>query len=815
MDVSLRQEKWHADPKSVATSNLDGSLVISGDYETNRAYFDRTLPLFAAKQAGLELNFSETPYLMAVISSQPDAETSLDLGWHYRSQDTMLEFTLKHGEAITEIDPLTDTVWINISYPFGGEKVNGQTSHITIDVAERLARLGLENECFVGLEIKQYPVAPLSLGNHFETRIESISLTGEIPYEIVETNGTSLSLPDGSTAQIIKRANIANNFEDWPHLQRVYILYKIDAPQNALYTVFLLLKHDGNLTAVRSGFVFAHQSLLNEVGTFVDWRKPIVLDPDFEPIQVLHDTMESGDYAIIFTPVNNSRLQSTQMSRVVLTFSQLPYSAFVMTTLDQGFVSTMSFLVAAIVGAVPTALMLALFYIHKKRALNNTKKTIVGMILVGLGLRLILAAISAYADDTQIFSEIGALYYGSGVLGAQWVSLPGFVYVETAAYFPYALMRAIGFQDVHFLALDVYCVELLFTKIPAILSDIGSFYFIWKIADKISPKNKPLIAGLYLLNPLTLYISGVLGQFDSVFAFVLIAFTYYLIVNHNVLRASLFSSFAAIINPIGMATIIPLFSTVLVRKNWRNAIASMLLIVGVLGVLLAPFYFEPNSPVLLTSYERLIAAVPGEGFYGRQISFYAYGTRISSLVGYGLTFRFMLEIFGLELGWWYYPLAAGVVFLAFVVAFSYKMHKTPKTDQHIHIYAGTFMLGVVCLFLLTFPTIYEQFAVWLVGLLLISYTLNREKKTLFLFVLTCVSSGAINVARWGVFLQLASGVEVVQLGDLGLQNMANALLGMAYSAVVAVIFVSLCKTWFKEELSRFCQLVKLRFRRSG
>jgi len=136
-----------------------------------------------------------------------------------------------------------------------------------------------------------------------------------------------------------------------------------------------------------------------------------------------------------------------------------------------------------------------------------------------MALRFVLAPISAYLDDLQIFAQIGALFFGPGVLGAQWVSLPGFVYLETASYFPYALLRSIGFQDFQFLALAIYSTEALFVKLPAILSDLGSFYFIRKMAGKYAPGEKILLPALFLLNPLTVYVSGILGQFDSIFTF--------------------------------------------------------------------------------------------------------------------------------------------------------------------------------------------------------------------------------------------------------------------------------------------------------
>lgn len=803
--LPLECEAWNINGENVTAHRSNGKLIISGTC-TNE-----TLPLFTAKCVGLEFNFTENPYLHAVVSSKPDTQISFHLGWPGLNLSIAEEFLREHFEAVTEIDKTMGIIWISVSYSQSGEKIDDNTHHITINVTQGLAKLGLDNQSFVGLQVRQYLIGFMSLDRCYETTIESIDLLNELPYDTISTEGKGQTLQDGSTAYIIRVDNIVDCRQDCPHLQRAYILYTMDAPKDTLYTIFLLFKHDENLGAVRVSFVFIHESLLDEIGTYVDWRGPIQLDYDFEPVATLYNEMDDGDYAVIFTPLKGNKLQSVQVHKVVFTFSKLPYSAFVITNLNEEAVSIMSFFTLTIAGIIPTVLMFVLYYLHRRKALKDDKSTVRKLIIIGLFLRLVLAPISAYADDTQVFAEIGALYFGSGVLGAQWVSLPGFVYLETAAYFPYALLRTIGFQDFQFLALDVYCIESLFTKIPAILSDLCSFYFIMKIANKFSPKNKLLTSGLYLLNPLTVYLSGILGQFDPIFTFALIAYTYYLISDNDILKASLFSGFAAILNPVGFATFIPLLATIIVKKTWKSGMKSLFLIVGVLSISIIPFFFEPDSPVLLASVERLFSGVPGENFYGKQISFYTYGTDIGFLIGYGLTFRFLLEIFGFELGWLFYPFGAALAFLVFTVFFLYKIHKAHKIGSREYIYTGTFMLGVACVFQLTFPTIYEQFVVWIAGLLLISYILNEDRKIFALFILVCVSAGFIYVATWRSYLYLVSGVPVTHFGNWWLWNFGNALLGVAYSIVLVTILIITCKMWFREEYLKLRRRLKLKF----
>ncbi|MCJ7424185.1 PIG-U family protein [Candidatus Bathyarchaeota archaeon] len=841
VNLSLGNEKWQVTQgENVLKSNVDGNLIFSGSYDaTNEAlHSNQTEPFFSAQQTGLELDFSANHhYLHVILSSQPDSQIGFLVGRNNSERNLTAGLRGRYPDGITETDDANELMWINVSNPHGGGKLDNNTSYVTIDVADRLAKLGfgelgLSGQVFVGLQIRQYLIGSPPLYKNYSTTIESIGLIEDPPYYAENSGGNSIALPDGSIAHIIGNVTPPNNATLWPFLQRAYVLYKMDAPQDSLYTAFLVYKKDAtHLEYGRSGFVFTHTSLLNEVGTYIDWRRiSIELDSDFEPLGTLNSVMNEADYAIIFTPVRNDRVHSevhsVNITSVALTFSELLY----IYPNDLDPLPDYAVIIFAFV--VPTVLMFALCYLYKNRTVSNSKRTITYLVLIGLGLRLILAPISAHLDDTQIFSEIGALYFqkGSGVLGAQWVSLPGFVYLETAAYFPYALLRTIGFREAPFLSLDVYPVELLFTKIPAILSDIGSFYFILKIADRCQQRNKALIAGLYLLNPLTVYISGTLGQFDSIFTFTLIAFTYYLVADYNAIKASLFSGFSAVLNPVGLATIIPFLSAVSLKKDWKAVAKGLLLIGGIFGISIAPFFFESNSPVILTSLERLIGSVPGERFYSNKIDFLAYGTQVSSSIGYGLTFRFSIEV-AVGLGWlsdvdwlgpWYYPFTAGLILLAFVAAFIYKTREACKKGIQRCVHVGTFMLGVVCLFQLTFPLVFEQFVVWVAGLMLVSYILYQNRKFFAIFLSTCIAAGIFytlnSLSRIGLLYDFLTYILRIfevnyPIDPRDLMNWLYAILGVIYSVVVAVTFAIMCEVWFKEELARLAQRIRFRLKK--
>jgi hypothetical protein len=790
-NLILRTDKWNIEGQNASTQNSYDKFTVSG------IYVDETSPLMTATQKELELDLTKTPLMHLVISSKPDSRIRLYLGWLYQNLGVAEAFVQDHPEVVAGIENDDRIVWVNIAYPLIGESIDDNIHHITINTTERLATLGLTEQHFRGLRIAQYLVGSASPAKHYQITIESVAFLGEPPYQIIPEKGQTQALPDGSTVHIIKRDQIENYVENCPFVQRIYVLYTMDAPTDTSYTIFLLSRAGENLTAVRAGFVFVHSHLLNIVGTHIDWRRPIQPDSDFEPIATLKGVMEDGDFAIIFTPLKGSTIERVQLHKAEFTFSKLPYSSFVLKSLNEQVVVTMSLFLLTTAGIVPTVLLLFLFHARGKNKLRDNKITTLAIVAVGLALRLIVAPISAYNDDLQIFSEIGALYYGSGVLGAQWVSFPGFVYIQTLAYLPYALLRAGGFQDFQSLALAIYSTEALFVKLPAILGDLGSFYFIRKMAGKYAPGEKILLPALFLLNPLTVYVSGILGQFDSIFTFAVIASIYYLVAEHDSAKATIFSSFASIINIVGVAIFIPLLANAKLRENWKTVAKILLLATCIFVIAMLPFFFETKSPLLLASYERLLSGVPGEAFYGKQIRFYTYGTLISSSVGYGLTFRFLLEILGFQLGSIFYPYGAAFAFFAFAGIFIYKIHKKYKTGSRDVAYTGIFMLGVASLFQLVFPTIFDQFVVWIAGLLLVSYILCRDRTFLAIFALISVATGFVYVLTWRNYLLLVSGVETVALVNPYVSNVASSLIGALYSLLLFIILAKILRVLTK------------------
>ena len=793
MPISLDMNLWRIVGKNVTIENVNGEMILHGIIN------NYSEPLFTATIRDVRLNFLNFPYLHAVISGDPDVTINFAIG---------LESNLTLREKFKEVNPNIvkedeNYIWINLSFLDNGDIIiDHQRDHVvTINVKQKISQFNeILNLNFTALQISALYAGYLSTDNncHFRIEIKSLYLWNRLPYYLRVNDGENSDLLDQSIVFVVKEKSINQLADAYPYLQRTYVQYSLKAPQGALYTLFLVFKSNETLIASRCNFLFSHSGLLDVIGTYVDWRQLMLLNPNFDPIGGLCSVMDDGDYAIIFAPVNRSRLESIKLYKVEFTFSKAQYTEFILPSLSEQTLLAATLFILITAGILPTSLLLVLIYMHIKGSLKNNKKGVTKILIAGSAFRLIVAPITAFTNDLQIFAQLGALYFGSGILGAQWVSLPGFVYIQIATYFPYALLRAAGFQDFQFLALSIFAIEAFFAKIPSILGDLGTVFYLRKMSQKYMPEKEALIAGLYMLNPLTIYISGILGQFDTIFLFTIILSLYHLTAKYDKVKATIFSSLSLIINPVGAATFIPLLAKVKKKENLFTVIKILLLALSILSALMLPFFFEPKSPVLLTSYERFLTGIPGEAFYSKQFSFYLYGLIISSSVGYGLTFRFMLELLGHELGAFFYPLGTLAAFFALTAFFIYQMYRAKNVNVHETLLIGTFMLCTAIIFQLTFPTIYDQFVIWIAGLLLVAYLLSKGKSFIMIFTIISIATGCIYVAVWRNYVQLISGVERVSLGNPYLSNIISASIGVLYSAMLMAVLIIILKLWLRK-----------------
>src|SRR5438093_8072073 len=141
------------------------------------------------------------------------------------------------------------------------------------------------------------------------------------------------------------------------------------------------------------------------------------------------------------------------------------------------------------------------------------RKHVASILAVGLLCRVALATTTAHLFDTGIYlaSVRDWFQYGttSGSLGP---TLPLTYFLYWIGYSPYAILQLLGFQDLTFFAHQAGMVESFFIKLFPISMDILTFLTLSRFT---SAGKSFVLASFYLLNPLSIFVSSVWGQYEA------------------------------------------------------------------------------------------------------------------------------------------------------------------------------------------------------------------------------------------------------------------------------------------------------------
>ncbi len=784
--VSLDAAGWIVTTQNANLSNVNGNLVVS-----TTLYSPNATSVVVAEAVGLNVNLTVTPIIYFNVACDPGASWIVSIGWPgWNSQNGSLivQQISSHPYLFAGLETKYGIIWLNSNYPSSTNACSGRSQLLRIDPKSELSTLGLFNPPEIsGIQLKEI-IPALANGSHRMTADGIFALSTPVLYSEISSSGVAEPLADGSAILV---DNVTRNIihEGW-YPTRTYIQYSMLATIGAKYVIFEALKVNGTLILVRDPFVFQHTST-GAVGTFVDFVTPNIPFANVEPIASLSWRLEEGKIAFLFVPLGTDKLSRVTLSFVQDSWSRIPFPGMSGTF---GFPTPSSTLVAnrtmdllLLTTVVPSSLMTFLCYSLIRRRPMGSKKLMLWILAAGIVLRLTVALVSA-ANDTENFSAVASIYYSVGAFGSEWVSLPGFVYIQTLNYLPYALIRQAGFADVRYLSLPVFMLQGVFVKIPSILADLGIAYFIFRIARRQFQNRAAIIGGLYLLNPLSVYVSGVYGQFDEVFTFLLLLSLFFAIKRHDDKKGGLLTGATGLVLPVGFAALLPsIFDRI---TSMRRRRVTQLVFWSSLPVLigLVPVILEPRSPIFLSSEERFLHAIPGEVIVEGSFPFSAYGLNFWSSVGYGLNYRFLLQLFGYQVGALVYPIGAGLGFL-FATFLAYRALKNGTNSEGRLVSSLFYVISVVTLFHLTYPTVFVQFAIWPVGLLFATYAVTKARAFLIGGLAASSVAGVAYVVIVDNLSSRATGIGSFSFLSPGATNNAWGIIGVTYSVIMAAVFI--------------------------
>jgi hypothetical protein len=409
--------------------------------------------------------------------------------------------------------------------------------------------------------------------------------------------------------------------------------------------------------------------------------------------------------------------------------------------IDSGQIFDMTIVMTVALIAVPI-LLLALAFRFKDRF---KPPSILLMVLLAFGIvsRLVLAPFAGHPYDMGVWTQAVRLFYESGVIDIRTFPLPLNYYLLLLAYSPYALLRTIGFQDAVFLSHNFRMVEAAFIKIPFILSDLFSFYFLLKILNrigngKLDSSKRFLYASLYFLSPLAIMLSSVWGMYDGIAVASFLAGIYYTLFEGKPFRGAVFYTLSGLTKAFGFIGLIPTAFTLMREKK----LLQLSVMVGMVSAIAVLLYL----PLITATGLQAVPELFMQFLRGR------VGLGSSSPYVASTSYISYLSLLGLDVASPYltYLLVALVVFISVY----FGLRTRGSMDETYFGLTLRYFAVVFFVFYLTFFRVYEQYYLWVIPVLIIYSYLKKESGP----ALIALGISVVVLPIW-VFSVFLTGIE--------------------------------------------------------
>lgn len=406
--------------------------------------------------------------------------------------------------------------------------------------------------------------------------------------------------------------------------------------------------------------------------------------------------------------------------------------------LEQGQIDLMIKGTSVAVFVAPIALLVSLTFQLKSNFMSRKRFSAFLLFLFAYGVigRLVVAPFTGHPKDMEVWTESVRLFYESGVVNIRVFPLPFTYYILLLAYSPYALLRVAGFQDLTFLAHTSGMVESIFIKVPFILSDILSFYFLLKIFNKAEgSKSNSLKAYayslVYFLSPLAIFLSGIWGMYDGIAVGLFLAGIYYTLFEEKPLFATLFYVLSGLTKGFGFLGFVPLLAVLMKNKKSFQFSAVVGMISGGLVCL----------PLVLTSGVQSIPELVTQFLRGR-VGFGSNTPYVASS-----SYQSFLSILGFKVE----PTHLTYLIIALVVLISVRYGLRVRNSMNktrIELTLGYFAM-IFFIFYLIFFRVYEQYYLWIVPILIMYSYFKRASGPVL--VAGCITLLACPILLFGMF----------------------------------------------------------------
>ncbi|HVA38272.1 MAG TPA: phospholipid carrier-dependent glycosyltransferase [Candidatus Dormibacteraeota bacterium] len=223
---------------------------------------------------------------------------------------------------------------------------------------------------------------------------------------------------------------------------------------------------------------------------------------------------------------------------------------------------------------------------------------LLGILAVGLAIRLIFLPALGYKNDVESFESWALTLYDHGVRGFyQSTSFidypPGYLWVLGAVAWVYHALHVSDASAGYYVLRDL-------VKLPAILADLACSVLVYALARRFVGRGASLgAAALFALNPATIYVSAFWGQVDSVSAALTLGALLAMLRKRPLWAWSLLAT-AVLVKPQALV-LAPLFVAYEAlhreERSWLRLAVGPVLAVAVGYAIAAPFAPHPWNPV--------------------------------------------------------------------------------------------------------------------------------------------------------------------------------------------------------------------------
>ncbi len=208
---------------------------------------------------------------------------------------------------------------------------------------------------------------------------------------------------------------------------------------------------------------------------------------------------------------------------------------------------------------------------------------------LAIGAYLFRLSLAANLDQFTVYNDMNAVHiwginllkYGPENFYTRWSDyLPGYLYVAwfLASFEQWLISHSLFVRW-----------EILF-KLPSIISDIGSSFFIYLIVQKFASQKKAFITSIiFLFNPAFFVNSTLWGQVDSFITFFLFSSFYYLLEGKYII-SSILLGFGQLVKPIAIFAL-PVYLIYMISKkvSFKKILLFLILLVTVVIAAFIPF----------------------------------------------------------------------------------------------------------------------------------------------------------------------------------------------------------------------------------